>query len=92
MPTEMWWFIGAACAQILLAGVLLRARRPRPAELPPSALALLRGGSRAAVTVALVALHQRGAVTSARRNTVRANGGPGATRDPLQRGVHASLH
>ncbi|WOX21254.1 TIGR04222 domain-containing membrane protein [Streptomyces solicathayae] len=92
MATELWWFVGVACVQTVIASVLLRAGRPRPTELAPSALALLRGGSRAAVTVALVALHQRGAVAAGRRKTVRANGGPGATRDPLQRGVHASLH
>ncbi|MFG2333158.1 TIGR04222 domain-containing membrane protein [Streptomyces sp. NPDC048604] len=92
MPTEMWWFLGAAFVQLLIAGALLRAGRASPAKLAPAALALLRGGARAAVTVALVALHQRGAVAAARRRTIRANGGPGATRDPLQRGVHASLH
>ncbi|WP_406863843.1 TIGR04222 domain-containing membrane protein [Streptomyces sp. HUAS MG47] len=92
MPTVMWWCIGTAFAQLLIAGALLRAGRARPTKLAPSALALLRGGNRAAVTVALVALHQRGAVAAARRRTIRANGGPGATRDPLQRGVHASLH
>lgn len=92
MATELWWFVGTACLQTVIASLLLRPGRPRPTELAPSALALLRGGSLAAVTVALVALHQRGAVAAGRRNTVRANGGPGATRDPLQRGVHASLH
>ncbi|MER6480415.1 hypothetical protein [Streptomyces filamentosus] len=64
-----------------------------PADAPPgpAALALLRGGRRAAVTVALVALHQRGAVAAGRRRTIRANGGPGRTRDPVQLGVHRSL-
>ncbi|WP_328941849.1 TIGR04222 domain-containing membrane protein [Streptomyces sp. NBC_00250] len=98
MPTGMWWFIGAACGQLLLAAVLLRTRSresegPRPDDVPPpQALALLRGGRRAAVTVALVALHQRGAVAAGRKHTIRANGGPGRTRDPVQLGVHGALH
>ncbi|MFE3068121.1 TIGR04222 domain-containing membrane protein [Streptomyces sp. NPDC059247] len=94
MPTAMWWFIGASCGQLLLATVLLRTRsRERGTEEPPQpqALALLRGGRRAAVTVALVALHQRGAVAAGRKHTIRANGGPGRTRDPVQLGVHGAL-
>ncbi|MER5307180.1 TIGR04222 domain-containing membrane protein [Streptomyces sp. NPDC002773] len=98
MPTGMWWFIGAACGQLLCAVLLLRTRSresgaPRTDEVPPpQALALLRGGRRAAVTVALVALHQRGAVAAGRKHTIRANGGPGRTRDPVQLGVHRALH
>lgn len=91
MPSEMWWFIGASCAQLVLALALLRTRSPGRPELPPQALALLRGGRRAVVVVALVALHQRGAVAAGRRGTIRANGGPGRTRDPIQLGVHSSL-
>ncbi|MEU2116044.1 TIGR04222 domain-containing membrane protein [Streptomyces sp. NPDC016459] len=98
MPTGMWWFIGAACGQLVFAVVLLRTRSresgaPRTDDVPPpQALALLRGGRRAAVTVALVALHQRGAVAAGRKHTIRANGGPGRTRDPVQLGVHRALH
>ncbi|MER5965020.1 TIGR04222 domain-containing membrane protein [Streptomyces sp. NPDC002057] len=98
MSTGMWWFIGAACGQLLCAAALLRTRSrdsgtERPDEVPPpQALALLRGGRRAAVTVALVALHQRGAVAAGRKHTIRANGGPGRTRDPVQLGVHGALH
>ncbi|MGW2303509.1 TIGR04222 domain-containing membrane protein [Streptomyces sp. NPDC001809] len=98
MPTGMWWFIGAAWGQLLLAAALLRIRSkesdgPCPDDVPPpQALALLRGGRRAAVTVALVALHQRGAVAAGRKHTIRANGGPGRTRDPVQLGVHGALH
>jgi uncharacterized protein (TIGR04222 family) len=91
MPSEMWWFIGASGAHMLLGLALLRTRGPGQAELAPQALALLRGGPRAAVVVALVALHQRGAVAAGRKGTIRANGGPGRTRDPLQLGVHSSL-
>ncbi|MFF8606099.1 TIGR04222 domain-containing membrane protein [Streptomyces sp. NPDC015346] len=91
MPTAMWWFIGASCAQMLGAVALLRTRGPEQGELAPQALALLRGGRLAAVTVALVALHQRGAVAAGRKGTIRANGGPGRTRDPIQLGVHGSL-
>ncbi|MFJ7069947.1 TIGR04222 domain-containing membrane protein [Streptomyces sp. NPDC101115] len=91
MTTGMWWFLGAAVGQLVLAAVLLRAHSQERPELPPQALALLRGGPRAAVVVALVALHQRGAVAAGRRGTIRANGGAGRTRDPLQLGVHRSL-
>ncbi|MER7951655.1 TIGR04222 domain-containing membrane protein [Streptomyces sp. NPDC096079] len=101
MPTGTWWFIGAAWGELLLAALLLTARGTRSREggtasagtVPaPQALALLRGGRRAAVTVALVALHQRGAVAAGRKHTIRANGGPGRTRDPVQLGVHGALH
>ncbi|MGW4706275.1 TIGR04222 domain-containing membrane protein, partial [Streptomyces sp. NPDC004285] len=98
MPTGMWWFIGAAWFELLLAAMLLRSCGTRSEDTaaggtpPPQALALLRGGRRAAVTVALVALHQRGAVAAGRKHTIRANGGPGRTRDPVQLGVHGALH
>ncbi|MFJ3582736.1 TIGR04222 domain-containing membrane protein [Streptomyces sp. NPDC090127] len=91
MGADTWWFIGASCGQLLLALALLRTPSPQQAELAPPALALLRGGPRAAVVVALVALHQRGAVAAGRKGTIRANGGPGRTRDPLQLGVHGAL-
>ncbi|MEU3610032.1 TIGR04222 domain-containing membrane protein [Streptomyces sp. NPDC035033] len=100
MGTGTGWFVaaaGAAWAEVLLAAVLLRVRGGRggtgsAGAVPgPAALALLRGGRRAAVTVALVALHQRGAVAAGRKHTIRANGGPGRTRDPVQLGVHRSL-
>ncbi|MFJ4870384.1 TIGR04222 domain-containing membrane protein [Streptomyces sp. NPDC088757] len=97
MPTGMWWFIGAAWVQLLLAAALLRTCSRESgapgadAEPTPQALALLRGGRRAVVTVALVALHQRGAVAAGRKHTIRANGGPGRTRDPVQLGVHGAL-
>ncbi|MFE5793581.1 TIGR04222 domain-containing membrane protein [Streptomyces sp. NPDC056503] len=100
MGTGTWWFVAAVCAawaEVLAAAVLLRGRGgsggpgATGAVPGPEALALLRGGRRAAVTVALVALHQRGAVAAGRKHTVRANGGPGRTRDPVQLGVHRSL-
>ncbi|MEU2548241.1 TIGR04222 domain-containing membrane protein [Streptomyces roseolus] len=97
MGTGTGWFVAAACAawaEVLVAAVLLRVRSGSgggAAPPGPEALALLRGGRQAAVTVALVALHQRGAVAAGRKHTVRANGGPGRTRDPVQLGVHRSL-
>ncbi|MFH8255688.1 TIGR04222 domain-containing membrane protein [Streptomyces roseolus] len=97
MGTGTGWFVAAACAawaEVLVAAVLLRVRGGSGgggAPPGPEALALLRGGRQAAVTVALVALHQRGAVAAGRKHTVRANGGPGRTRDPVQLGVHRSL-
>ncbi|MGW8765662.1 TIGR04222 domain-containing membrane protein [Streptomyces sp. NPDC055815] len=98
MSTGTWWFIGAVWGELLLAALLLRSGGTRSEETgaaavpAPQALALLRGGRRAAVTVALVALHQRGAVAAGRKHTIRANGGPGRTRDPVQLGVHGALH
>ncbi|MFI8519543.1 TIGR04222 domain-containing membrane protein [Streptomyces sp. NPDC085481] len=91
MTMGTWWFFGVTLGQLVLAVWLLHTRSKARPELPPQALALLRGGPRAAVTVALVALHQRGAVAAGRRGTIRANGGAGRTRDPLQLGVHRSL-
>ncbi|GAB2715732.1 TIGR04222 domain-containing membrane protein [Streptomyces bullii] len=43
-----------------------------PLRLRPFEIALLRGGPRAAVTVAVIALHLRGAVEAGRPGTVRA--------------------
>ncbi|MFP1625018.1 TIGR04222 domain-containing membrane protein [Streptomyces sp. 5K101] len=94
MPLDMWWFTGAACVVLAAAAVLLRAGRPGPDATGapgPQSVALLRGGRRAAVTVALVALQQRGVVTSGRKGTVRIDGWAAAVRDPLQLAVHTSL-
>ncbi|TXS57465.1 TIGR04222 domain-containing membrane protein [Streptomyces sp. t39] len=95
MPVDMWWFIGAAWTLLAAAAVLLLAPvpgAPDTAAVPDAqSVALLRGGRRAAVTVALVALQQRGAVTSGRRGTIRVDGWGTAVRDPLQLAVHTSL-
>ncbi|MFF8841638.1 TIGR04222 domain-containing membrane protein [Streptomyces sp. NPDC015127] len=94
MPFDMWWFTGAACVLLAAAALLLRAGTPRAdAAGPPGpqSVALLRGGRRAAVTVALVALQQRGVVTNGRPGTVRIDGWGTAVRDPLQLAVHTSL-
>ncbi|MET9348726.1 TIGR04222 domain-containing membrane protein [Streptomyces termitum] len=99
MGTGSGWFVAAvvaAWAEVLTAAVLLRTRSgsgtgSAGATPGPEGLALLRGGRLAAVTVALVALHQHGAVAAGRKRTIRANGGPGRTRDPVQLGVHRSL-
>ncbi len=97
MGAGTWGCLAAAWTALLAAAVLLRApggsggtRSAGPVP-GPEALALLRGGPHAAVTVALVALHQHGAVAAGRKRTVRANGGPGRTRDPLHLAVHRSL-
>lgn len=58
---------------------------------PPQALALLRGGRRAAVTVALVALHQRGAVAAGREHYDSGQWRAGPHRGPVQLGVHRAL-
>ncbi|MFI5975339.1 TIGR04222 domain-containing membrane protein [Streptomyces sp. NPDC051452] len=62
-----------------------------PAE--PQAIALLRGGARAAVTVAVLELHLRGVVEADRTGVMRTCGPvPRASVSPLARAVHAALH
>ncbi|MGQ4416775.1 TIGR04222 domain-containing membrane protein [Streptomyces sp. SAS_269] len=60
----------------------------------PCAIALLRGGDRAAVTVAVLALHLRGAVDAGRPGTLRRTGtGDAATfRHPLEKAVRTGLY
>ncbi|GGX94280.1 hypothetical protein GCM10010358_55180 [Streptomyces minutiscleroticus] len=59
----------------------------------PYAVALVRGGARAAVQTAALALHLRGAVKSARPGTLRATGAPVDPRaHPFERAVHGALH
>ncbi|WP_051741834.1 TIGR04222 domain-containing membrane protein [Streptomyces xylophagus] len=63
-------------------------------RLQPHEVALLRGGRRAAVTVAVVALHLRGEVRAGRRGTMRTSGvaaGAGAL-PHLTRAVHSALY
>ncbi|MGW2558599.1 TIGR04222 domain-containing membrane protein [Streptomyces sp. NPDC001514] len=93
MQAETWWFAGTSAVLLAAAAALLRSRTPEDLpELSQQAVALLRGGRRAALTVALVALHQRGAVAPGRRGTVQKDGaGRGGTRDPLQRAVLRAL-
>lgn len=92
MPLGMWWFIGACGVWLVAAGLLLRVRQPAPDDTPDAqTVALLRGGPEAAVTVALVALQQRGVVTDGRPGTVRNDGWATAIREPLQLAVHTSL-
>ncbi|MFI6622685.1 TIGR04222 domain-containing membrane protein [Streptomyces sp. NPDC050528] len=63
-------------------------------RLQPHEVALLRGGSRAAVTVAVVALHLRGEVRVWRPGTVRTSGvAAGAGTLPrLTKAVHSALY
>ncbi|MFF8950579.1 TIGR04222 domain-containing membrane protein [Streptomyces sp. NPDC014940] len=60
----------------------------------PCAIALLRGGDRAAVTVAVLALHLRGAVDAGRPGTLRRTGAAdaGAFRHPLEKAVRTGLY
>ncbi|WP_225825264.1 TIGR04222 domain-containing membrane protein [Streptomyces naphthomycinicus] len=60
----------------------------------PCAVALLRGGDRAAVTVAVLGLHLRGAVEAGRPGTLRkaAAGGAEAVRHPLEKAVRTGLY
>ncbi|MFE3262795.1 TIGR04222 domain-containing membrane protein [Streptomyces sp. NPDC059215] len=71
----------------------------RPGEPDPYTVALVRGGPRAAVTVAVLALRLRGAVEAGRPGTVRTSRvtpsreHPSArTAHPLERAVRASLY
>ncbi|UJA11293.1 TIGR04222 domain-containing membrane protein [Streptomyces collinus] len=62
-----------------------------PAE--PHALALLRGGPRAAVVAAVLDLHLRGTVRAGRPGTMRTSGRTsGAPLPALTKAVHASLY
>ncbi|MFG2884651.1 TIGR04222 domain-containing membrane protein [Streptomyces sp. NPDC048297] len=59
----------------------------------PHALALLRGGTRAAVTVAVLGLHLRGAVEAGSAGTMRTSGpAPRGPVPALARAVHAALY
>ncbi|MGW0818695.1 TIGR04222 domain-containing membrane protein [Streptomyces viridiviolaceus] len=66
-------------------------------SMGPHEIALLRGGPRAAVTVAVVALHLRGAVRAGRPGTLRKvsapnPGLPSPYRHPLETAVRVGLH
>ncbi|QFZ78664.1 TIGR04222 domain-containing membrane protein [Streptomyces fagopyri] len=68
-------------------------------EPDPYAVALVRVGPRAAVTVAVLALRLRGAVEAGRPGTMRTSRAPAPTghppersAHPLERAVHASLY
>lgn len=61
--------------------------------LEPHEIARIRGGRRAAVTVAVLDLHLRGAVGAGRAGTMQASGpADGAIRVPLTKAVHAALY
>lgn len=66
-------------------------------RLEPHEVALLRGGPRAAVTVAVVALHLRGAVEAGRPGTLIKAGSadppdPPAYRHPLEKAIRVGLY
>ncbi|MGW2715913.1 TIGR04222 domain-containing membrane protein [Streptomyces sp. NPDC001356] len=60
----------------------------------PCAVALLRGGDRAALTVAVLGMHLRGAVEAGRPGTLRktATGDAGPLRHPLEKAVRTALY
>ncbi|MFE7170438.1 TIGR04222 domain-containing membrane protein [Streptomyces sp. NPDC057616] len=61
--------------------------------LEPHDVALIRGGRRAAVTVAVLELHLRGVVRAGRPGTMRTSGpATGTALGPLAKAVHAALH
>ncbi|MFE9093283.1 TIGR04222 domain-containing membrane protein [Streptomyces sp. NPDC007264] len=64
-------------------------------RLEPHDIAFLRGGPRAAVTVAVLALHLRGAVEAGRAGTLRttrAPSGAGRALPALPKAVHSALY
>ncbi|MET7682011.1 TIGR04222 domain-containing membrane protein [Streptomyces sp. NPDC005423] len=63
-------------------------------RLQPHAVALLRGGPRAAVTVAVVALYLADAVEASGQHTMRTSGVPAgaAALPPLTKAVHSALY
>ncbi|MFJ4950066.1 TIGR04222 domain-containing membrane protein [Streptomyces sp. NPDC088760] len=65
-----------------------------PAAPDPYAVALLRGGDRAAVMVAVLGLHLRGAVEAGRPGTLRRTGTGRAelVRHPLEKAVRTGLY
>lgn len=65
-----------------------------PIPPDPCAVALLRGGDRAAVTVAVLGLHLSGVVEAGRPGTLRktATGGAGPFRHPLEKAVRTGLY
>ncbi|MGP9017783.1 TIGR04222 domain-containing membrane protein [Streptomyces sp. BR1] len=89
----MWWFIGAAGIQLVTAAALLRPAPARRAALDAVAAACVRGGPRAAVTVALTGLHLSGTIGVDRPGTVsvRVQELPVRLPDPLQHAVATSL-
>ncbi|MFD9792224.1 TIGR04222 domain-containing membrane protein [Streptomyces sp. NPDC059070] len=87
----MWWFIGAAGVQLIVAAALLRPPPARRHALDPVAAACVRGGPRAALTVALVGLHLSGAVEAGAPGTVRLRETPDRPPCPLQRAAALSL-
>jgi len=61
--------------------------------LEPHEIALIRGGRRAAVTVAVLDLHLRGVVRAGRTGTMRTSGpATGAALPPLTGAVHTALY
>ncbi|MFG2145438.1 TIGR04222 domain-containing membrane protein [Streptomyces sp. NPDC048696] len=91
----MWWFIGAAGIQLIIAAALLRPAPARRATLDAVAAACVRGGPRAAVTVALAGLHLSGTVDADPDRpgavSVRVDELPVRLPDPLQHAVATSL-
>ncbi|MBD0747992.1 TIGR04222 domain-containing membrane protein [Streptomyces sp. CBMA152] len=89
----MWWFIGAAGIQLITAAALLRPAPARRASLDAVAAACVRGGPRAAVTVALTGLHLSNTIGVDRPGTVsvRVAELPVRLPDPLQHAVATSL-
>ncbi|MEV0091288.1 TIGR04222 domain-containing membrane protein [Streptomyces sp. NPDC050738] len=61
-------------------------------QLSAEAVGMLRGGSRAAVTVAVVALALRGAVTPGKPGTLQTSGTASGAEGALEKAVHAVLH
>jgi hypothetical protein len=63
-----------------------------PVQLSPEKVGMLRGGPRTAVTVAVVALALRGAVTPGKPGTMQTSGVASGAEGALEKAVHAALH
>lgn len=82
---------------VVLLGVVLAVRlvpypKRQAREVDPYEVGYLRGGSRSAVRVALVMAHQRGAVDSGRKGTVRRSGPLPREAGRLERAAHGALY
>ncbi|WP_329124877.1 TIGR04222 domain-containing membrane protein [Streptomyces sp. NBC_01465] len=61
-------------------------------QLSAEEVGLLQGGRRSAVTVAVVALALRGAITPGKPGTLQTSGVPSGADGALEKAVHAALH
>lgn len=89
MDPYIWGIAGL----IAIIGVSLPPWSPRgPVELRSAEIGYLRGGSKAAVHAALVALHADGLIEVRKQGGVRRTMRPLSGRTPFERAVYSTLH